>query len=257
MMDRRVTALVLGILLAGVPSGSPAQQSCPGEQCPGDLNCDNAVEITELITAVSSALSGCPALVSPTPTPTVGSGGMQQFPATGQTTCWDTAGNVVPCTGTGQDGDTQAGSLAYTDNGDGTIGDLNTHLMWEKLSHDGSIHDTDNEYTWMDALKTKLATLNEASFAGYSDWRLPNIKELESILNLQNYSPATSTIFNTGCSGGCTLTGCSCTESYGYWSSTTFGSSPGDAWFVNFGNGNVSHNRKTYYFYARAVRGGL
>src|SRR5207249_5145188 len=69
-------------------------------------------------------------------------GGSSCFPATGQTTCWDSSGNVIPCAGTGQDGDLQKGApLSYTDNGDGTITDNNTGLMWEKLSMDGSVHD--------------------------------------------------------------------------------------------------------------------
>src|SRR5256712_5381503 len=57
------------------------------------------------------------------------------FPAPGQTTCWDSSGNVIPCAGTGQDGDLQKGApLSYTDNGNGTITDNNTGLLWEKLS---------------------------------------------------------------------------------------------------------------------------
>jgi hypothetical protein len=40
---------------------------------------------------------------------------------------------------------------AYVDNGDGTITDSKTGLMWEKLSDDGSIHDWDATYTWADA----------------------------------------------------------------------------------------------------------
>ena len=71
------------------------------------------------------------------------------LPATGQTTCSDTNGNDIACSGTGQDGDARAGRrLAYVDNGDGTITDSNTNLMWEKLSNDGFIHDKDNAYTW-------------------------------------------------------------------------------------------------------------
>jgi hypothetical protein len=74
-------------------------------------------------------------------------GGGGAFPATGQTTCWDSAGTVIPCAGTGHDGEIQAGAtLAYTDNGDGTITDDNTGLMWEKLSDDGSINDKDTTY---------------------------------------------------------------------------------------------------------------
>jgi cysteine-rich repeat protein len=83
------------------------------------------------------------------------------FPATGRTTCWNTAGAVISCAGTGQDGDLQKGSaLAYVDNGDGTITDSNTGLMWEKLSADGTIHDWNNLYTWDDAFAVKIATLN-------------------------------------------------------------------------------------------------
>ncbi|MGH8864149.1 MAG: hypothetical protein ACREVZ_05825 [Burkholderiales bacterium] len=66
----------------------------------------------------------------------------QKFPATGQTRCWNSDGNVIPCRGTGQDGDIQAGAtLKYKDNGNGTITDRNTKLVWEKKSADGGIHD--------------------------------------------------------------------------------------------------------------------
>src|SRR5437773_4101103 len=59
----------------------------------------------------------------------------QAFPATGQTTVFHT----------GDDGDIQAGAtLSYTDNGDGTITDNNTCLIWEKKSFDGTIHDVNN-----------------------------------------------------------------------------------------------------------------
>ena len=54
--------------------------------------------------------------------------------------------------------------------------DVNTGLMWEKLSDDGSIHDRDNLYTWDDAFAVKVATLNSGSFAGRTDRRVPNVK---------------------------------------------------------------------------------
>jgi hypothetical protein len=53
---------------------------------------------------------------------------------TGQTTCYDSAGGVISCTDTGQDGDIQAGvpfpSPRFTDNGDGTVTDKLTKLIW-------------------------------------------------------------------------------------------------------------------------------
>jgi cysteine-rich repeat protein len=184
----------------------------------------------------------------------------RHFPATDQTTCWNSENSVIPCTGTGQDGDTQAGAtLAYVvDNVNGTITDENTGLMWEKLSDDGTIHDRDNTYTWDSAFAVKIATLNAGGgFAGHTDWRVPNIKELQSILNYQNVDPAVSAAFNTSCTPDCTLTSCSCTRSDYYWSSSSLGYSPGRAWYVHFYYGGDSPYYKTYGYYVRAVRGGL
>ena len=110
------------------------------------------------------------------------------FPATGQ---------ITPATGTmtqtgatvRDDGFVRAGgALSYQDNGDGTITDLNTGLMWEKKSLlDGSDHDVGLEFPWS---SPTLATvwdwvdaLNATAFAGYTDWRLPNVKELQSIID--------------------------------------------------------------------------
>ena len=71
---------------------------------------------------------------------------------TGQTACWNAAGQPISCAGTGQDGELQNGlHRGYVDNGDGTITDTSTGLMWEKLSDDTSIHDKDNVYTWTNA----------------------------------------------------------------------------------------------------------
>ena len=194
-----------------------------------------------------------------------------KFPATGQMTCWDSSGNVIPCAGTGQDGDLRKGApLSYTDNGNGTVTDNNTGLVWEKLSRDGSVHDVNNTYTWASAFTGHVATLNSTSFAGHTDWRVPNYKELVSILNLQNNLhdgvPAVSPAFNTNCTPGCTVTTCSCTATSNgsglagqlpyYWSSTTDAGSPDSAWSVDFGLGAVAYWGKAYGFFVRAVRGG-
>jgi len=196
----------------------------------------------------------------------------RHFPATGQTTCWDAAGAPIPscrvcrfvggsllCEPSGHDGEIQAGAtLAYVDNGDGTITDTNTGLMWEKLSNDGTIHDWDNTYTWDDAFAVKVATLNGGSgFAGHTDWRVPNYKELESILNLGTYNPAVSAAFNTGWYSGCTVTSCSCTLSADYWSSSSLPVTSYNAWRVNFDIGGSSWDDKAFNHSVRAVRGGL
>ena len=179
--------------------------------------------------------------------------------------------------GAGTDGDLEFGiEHGFVDNGDGTLTDLSTGLMWEKKSDDGSIHDKDDTtYTWSGAsydtinvldgtVTTFLAALNAGSgFAGHTDWRLPNRNELASLTDLQSRYPATFPAFNTNCHAGCTVTTCSCTVPSAYWSSSTYRigdgleepSSP-IAWIVYFYDGNDGANVKSDSLHVRAVRGG-
>jgi len=204
-----------------------------------------------------------------------------KFPATGQTTCYDSAGTVIACPGTGQDGDIQAGAaLRYKDNGNGTVADQNTKLDWEKKSDDGTIHDKDTGYTWADALGTFIPMLNnrcandetvdctatgnagcaavggKCGFAGHRDWRLPNVKELQSIVDYEAVNPAVASAFNNNCAANCTAQTCSCTPEHSYWSSTTYAFEPEFAWFVDFGFGAVLTSGKSGGLFVRAVRGG-
>ena len=202
--------------------------------------------------------------------------------------------------GTGSDGDIQAGVVpSYTDNGDGTITDNNTGLMWEKKDQRvGGIHNQDNTYSWgLDSapytmngtMVTKfLNTLNnhcadettdcttngdadctgngngKCGFAGYRDWRIPNVRELESLLDYQNVGPAVDPAFNTSCAADCMVTSCSCTQFLQpqrggqgrYWSSTTAKSSPAGAWVVYFHAGGLNAFDKSIdnSFVVRAVR---
>jgi hypothetical protein len=194
----------------------------------------------------------------------------QMFPATGQTTAY----------GAGSDGDVRAGApLSYTDNGDGTITDNNTGLMWEKKDDSGGIHDKDNTYTWcanlvpdgfcdngidMDGtiVSTFLAALNSGGgFAGHTDWRIPNERELQSILNYEATGPTVDPVFHqsatcTGCVDVTAAT-CSCTQSNIYWSSTAYAFTTNDAWIVEFAFGSTYTAAKPASLPARAVRGGL
>jgi hypothetical protein len=158
------------------------------------------------------------------------------LPETGQTQCDQGAGTLGACPGSpaGQDGAVLAGTArSYTDNGDGTITDNATGLMWEKLSDDGSIHDWNDVYTWYDAFNVKIAALNGGGgFAGHTDWRLPNRLELDTLADLGRVSPAIDPAFNTSCTPSCTVTTCSCTQSTYYWSSTTYQDGPPNAWGV-------------------------
>jgi hypothetical protein len=119
---------------------------------------------------------------------------------TGQTECWDTYGNAIDCAGTGQDGEYQTGvsvSPRFTENGDGTVTDNLTGLIW--LQHMNCLAgyrdiDEPGEVTWAEALSfaNNLADgacgLTDGSVAG--DWRLPNVRELHSLVDYGQWHPA-------------------------------------------------------------------
>jgi len=184
---------------------------------------------------------------------------------TGQTQC-DEGSTIGSCPGTpvGQDGMLQIGATrSYTDNGDGTITDNRTGLQWEKMSRDGSVHDMVNQYSWDDAFNVKVATLNVTNFAGYNDWRVPNVNELQTLVDYGRANPSIDPIFNTTCVFGCTVDGiggpmCSCTPTTSTWTSTTSILDGVDRGiFVAFNSGYVYSEFKSNMRSVRAVRGGL
>jgi hypothetical protein len=216
--------------------------------CTSDLgSCDTTLGTTQAsLTTCQSDLAIC-----------LGGGLQGQRLKTGQTLCYDDGGTAIACAGTGQDAELQKGlASAYTDNGNGTITDTRTGLIWEKLSDDGTIHDKDTAYTWLNAFSTKVATLNADSFAGFTDWRVPNVNELQSLVVYGTSYPAIDAAFNTNCAATCTVLTCSCTQSSAYWSSSTYVDIPSDAWVVYSLDGYVVGYLKDNSAYVRAVRGG-
>ncbi len=102
---------------------------------------------------------------------------------TGQTACYDDVGNVIlpPLPGGafyGQDAQVQGTQAAYQDNGDGTISDLNTGLMWQQSP------DLVNQSTYSEA----IAGAGTFDLAGHDNWRLPTIKELYSLTDFRGSS---------------------------------------------------------------------
>ena len=184
---------------------------------------------------------------------------------TGQTQCDQGNETMGACPGSpvGQDGALLKGAARqYVDNGDGTITDNKTGLMWEKLSDDASFENYLNcsnptSFTWI-VYDNYFAFLNSfgGGFAGHTDWRLPNVNELQSIVNYGTFGPAVAPVFNTGCSANCIVTTCSCTNPVSYWSSTTDPSNPGAALSVDFNAGLVKSGNKGATACIRGVRGG-
>ena len=126
--------------------------------------------------------------------------------------------------------------------------------MWEVKDTSDGIRGVNTVYTWTSGAGAAdgtlftvfLAMLNTTPcFANHCDWRIPNVKELQSIVNYGGASPASSV-------PGPTAVGF-------YWSSTAF-TNPSDAWFVSFyvglNEGLVSLDAKGDALHVRAVRGG-
>jgi hypothetical protein len=177
-----------------------------------------------------------------------GSASAGGLPKTNQTLCYDVAGAEIACTdgGTalgGQDGYYEEGTaVSYTDNLDGTILDGATGLMWKKCSEGktGVACETgaDTTMTWTVALSACEADTT----GGHTDWRLPNIRELLSIVDYGRASPAINPLFPS--------------QPGFYWSSTTYQSPGGqsDAWVVSFNDGVAYYDGKTNSLYVRCVR---
>jgi len=182
--------------------------------------------------------------------------------STGQPVCYDPACTVapcdeVPCAGTGEDGELQTGvtvSPRFVDNGDGTVTDRLTGLVWLREGNCTTFFAGDstgvNERPWAAALTAakQLASsfcgLTDGSVAG--DWRLPNLRELQSLVDYSQFNPCLPPdhpFLNTA-------------SSY-YWSSTTYAYSTSLAWLVYFNIGDVYYGgNKSISYYVRAVRGG-
>ncbi len=206
-------------------------------------------------------------------------------PDTGVTKCYN-ATDEIPCPSSGQpfygqDAQYTINPMSYTKlDGSGNVlsdsatswvmvKDNVTGLVWEmKNSKDGKTdynnpHDADNYYTWYDSnpatnggyagtpgtgadTEDFIKALNDARYGGYSDWRMPTIKELAYIVN--HSIPYPGPTIDTGYFPD--------TAASWYWSSTTYANYTNYAWSVSFYDGYVINYHKSDSNYVRAVRGG-
>jgi len=146
-----LTALAVSLLLTGCASDDTVETTATGA---GDTGLSAVTTDTETSNASEAAAGALPYVVVDTD----------------QTWCFsDTEAIACGEAFVGQDAQYEGVQPAYQDNGDGTITDLNTGLMW--------IQDAGDKKFYADAIEE----LESYEFAGYDDWRLPTIKELYSL----------------------------------------------------------------------------
>ena len=134
---------------------------------------------------------------------------------------------------------------SYTDNGDGTVTHLPTGLTWKRCAEGQTWSGTtctgsSSAHTWAQA----LTLASTSSFAGQTDWRLPNIKELLSLVEVCRLNPSINdAIFPVAPS------------SY-FWSGSPYAYYSNFTWYVGFNNGNSSNGNRSGNASLRLVRGG-
>ncbi|QTA80027.1 DUF1566 [Desulfonema limicola] len=142
----------------------------------------------------------------------------------------------------------------FTDNGDGTVTDNLTGLIWLKNANCFGLRDWSTALTDCSSLANGSCGLTDGSAAG--DWRLPNVKELLSLIDFGYILPALSNAAGTAqWAEGDVFTSMPL-FSDAHWSSTTSPSSTDYAWYVYPTDGTISYVLKTETKYVWPVRGG-
>jgi hypothetical protein len=145
------------------------------------------------------------------------------------------------------------------DSSNNTVTDSVTNLVWDRciLGRSDSDCQTDSKvpvtYSWQEALAASVSA-NSALHKGFSDWRLPNVKELESIVRLTSVDAGQPAIDNTAFPNTPTSG-----DEFGLgaaWSSTSYATDPSRAWIVLFSNGEYQPNLKQASYFVRLVRSG-
>jgi hypothetical protein len=242
-VDLSDAVAILGHLFLGsptelAPNCDPPELSARVQELEAQLaDCHQRIE--ELETQLADCRTG-----NSTGVPDTGDGRCSALLDDGTWVWWPCEGTNCP----GQDAQYARGCSSqgrFIDNGDGTLLDNCTGLMWQKdmadVFGDGQSEETDR-IDWCQS----LSYCENLIFAGFDDWRLPNVRELQSIVDYGFSDPAIDDeVFGTSSSW------------HSYWSSTNDDDDPAQSWYVDFKSGFVFHDAKTFHFNVRAVRSGL
>ncbi|MBV5307786.1 DUF1566 domain-containing protein, partial [Chromatium okenii] len=130
---------------------------------------------------------------------------------------------------------------SFVDNNDGTVTQLNTGLMWAKCSEGQTgtgCTDTALHMNWSAA----LTAANNSNLGGYNDWRLPNFKELQALMDYSRYNPAIDTNYFPNTPNSLFWSGSPAADHY--------------AWYVHLYHGSAYGSLRTDALLVRLVRGG-
>ncbi len=137
----------------------------------------------------------------------------------------------------------------FSIHGDGTVTHYNTGLMWKVCSEGqtwnaGACDGTITVHNWQQALQIPEVLNAVAGFAGYTDWRVPNIKELSTIVERKCQNPSiNSTAFPS-----------TPTTTMSYLSSSPYFGGVHSVWHVQFDRGDAYYSDRTFPQYIRLVR---
>ncbi len=160
---------------------------------------------------------------------------------TGQTTCHDTAGREIPCNGSGQDGEWKKGipwPEPRFEQKEETVLDCFTGLVWTRNANVAEL-----PLTWQEALDF-VKDMNRKRTFGFSDWRLPNRRELRSLMSHQTRMPA----LPEGHPFGNVFSGW-------YWTSTSAAINTVYAWYAHMEGARMFYGNKEQFFLLWPVRG--
>jgi hypothetical protein len=160
---------------------------------------------------------------------------------TGQRTCHDTSGHEIPCRGSGQDAEFKRGvpwpEPRFSQHEETVLDNL-TGLIWTRNANLSEF-----PLTWTESLEY-IRRMNREKVFGHSDWRLPNRRELRSLMSHHTSKPALpeghpfSKVF------------------FGwYWTSTTAAINPAYAWYIHMEGARMFYGSKEQIYLLWPVRG--